>query len=85
LINYDIRIYLSRALLKEPDMRLALCLAAALATPLPSAAETLVVHESNAPDEKAIVATVEPAAILKVPRGFVLIRFFGPRGGGAGW
>ncbi len=41
-------------------MRLALCLAAALATPLPSAAETLVVHESNAPDEKAIVATVEP-------------------------
>ena len=41
-------------------MRLALCLAAALATPLPSAAETLVVHASNAPDEKAIVATVEP-------------------------
>jgi ABC-type sugar transport system ATPase subunit len=28
---------------------------------------------------------VGAAAILKVPRGFVLIRFFGPRGGGAGW
>ncbi len=41
-------------------MRLALCLAVALATPLPSVAETLVVHASNAPDEKAIVATVEP-------------------------
>ncbi|MGO9422580.1 hypothetical protein [Roseiarcus sp.] len=25
------------------------------------------------------------AAILKVPCGLVLIRFFGPRGGGAGW
>jgi membrane fusion protein, multidrug efflux system len=41
-------------------MRLALCLAAAMATPLPAAAETLVVHASNVPDEKAIVATVEP-------------------------
>ena len=42
-------------------MRLALCLAAALATPLPAAAESLVVHAAAAPDEKAIVATVEPA------------------------
>ena len=42
-------------------MRLALCLAAALAAPLPAVAEALVVHASAAPDEKAIVATVEPA------------------------
>ena len=42
-------------------MRLALCLAAALATPLPAVAEALVVHTSATPDEKAIVATVEPA------------------------
>ena len=42
-------------------MRLALCLAAALAAPLPAVAETLVVHASATPDEKAIVATVEPA------------------------
>ena len=41
-------------------MRLALCLAAAMATPLSAAAETFVVHASNVPDEKAIVATVEP-------------------------
>ena len=42
-------------------MRLALCLVAALAAPLPAVAEALVVHASAAPDEKAIVATVEPA------------------------
>jgi membrane fusion protein, multidrug efflux system len=42
-------------------MRLALLLAAVLATPLPAIAETLVVHASDVPDEKAIVATVEPA------------------------
>ena len=42
-------------------MRLALCLAAALAAPLPAVAEALVVHASATPDEKAIVATVEPA------------------------
>ncbi len=42
-------------------MRLALCLAAVLAMSLPGGAETLVVHPSSAPDEKAIVATVEPA------------------------
>ncbi len=41
-------------------MRFALLLAAALATPLPAVAETLVVHASSIPDEKAIVATVEP-------------------------
>ncbi len=41
-------------------MRFALCLAAAIATPLSAAAETLVVHAMSAPDEKAIVATVEP-------------------------
>ena len=42
-------------------MRLALCLAFAIAAPLPAAAENLVVHAVSAPDEKAIVATVEPA------------------------
>jgi len=42
-------------------MRFALLLASALATPLPAAAETFVVHASGVPDEKAIVATVEPA------------------------
>jgi multidrug efflux system membrane fusion protein len=42
-------------------MRLTLCLASALAPPLSAEAETLVVHACNAPDEKAIVATVEPA------------------------
>ncbi len=41
-------------------MRLALCLAVAIAAPLPVAAESLVVHALIAPDEKAIVATVEP-------------------------
>ena len=41
-------------------MRLALCLAVAIAAPLPAVAESLVVHASSAPDEKAIVATVEP-------------------------
>lgn len=41
-------------------MRFALLLAAALATPLPAVAGTLVVHASSVPDEKAIVATVEP-------------------------
>ena len=41
-------------------MRFALLLAAVLATPLPAIAETLVVHASDVPDEKAIVATVEP-------------------------
>ena len=40
-------------------MRLALCLTAALLASPPASA--LVVHASNAPDEKAIVATVEPA------------------------
>ena len=47
-------------LVKEPDMRLALCLAVAIAAPLPAAAESLVVHALSAPDEKANVATVEP-------------------------
>src|SRR5208337_5341530 len=51
---------MSIAPLEEPHMRLALCLTAVLATPLPAAAETFVVHTSTAPDEKAIVATVEP-------------------------
>jgi membrane fusion protein, multidrug efflux system len=41
-------------------MRFALLLAAAITTSLPAAAETFVVHASNMPDEKAIVATVEP-------------------------
>ena len=41
-------------------MRVALCLAAAFAAPLPAAAESLVIHTAVAPDEKAIVATVEP-------------------------
>ena len=41
-------------------MRLALCLAVAIAAPLPGAAESLVVHALSVPDEKAIVATVEP-------------------------
>jgi len=42
-------------------MRLALCLAAALAAPLSAAAaEGFVVHPSSSLDEKAIVATVEP-------------------------
>jgi multidrug efflux system membrane fusion protein len=45
-------------------MRLALCLAAALTAPLPAAAETFVVHAANAPDEKAILATVEPVHAL---------------------
>ncbi len=47
-------------LVKEPDMRLALCLAVAIAAPWPAAAESLVVHALSTPDEKAIVATVEP-------------------------
>ena len=42
-------------------MRLALCLALAIAAPPPAAADSLVIHASAAPDEKAIVATVEPA------------------------
>ncbi len=42
-------------------MRFSLFIAAALATPLPAAAETFVVHALSASDEKAIVATVEPA------------------------
>ncbi len=42
-------------------MRFAFLFAAALATPLPAVAESLVVHAESAPDEKAIVATVEPA------------------------
>ncbi len=42
-------------------MRLALCFAVAIAAPLPASAESLVVHALSAPDEKAIVATVEPA------------------------
>jgi RND family efflux transporter MFP subunit len=42
-------------------MRFAILLAAAMAAPTPLAAETLIVHTSSAPDEKAIVATVEPA------------------------
>lgn len=41
-------------------MRFALVLAAAIAAPLPAVAATLVVHASSVPDEKAIVATVEP-------------------------
>ena len=41
-------------------MRFALVLAVALAAPLPAVAATLVVHASSVPDEKAIVATVEP-------------------------
>ncbi len=41
-------------------MRFALVLAAAIAAPLPAVAESLVVHMSSVPDEKAIVATVEP-------------------------
>ncbi len=41
-------------------MRLALCLAVAIAAPWPAAAESLVVHALSTPDEKAIVATVEP-------------------------
>jgi len=41
-------------------MRFALLLAAAMAAPLPAAADALLVHASSAPDEKAIVATVEP-------------------------
>ena len=41
-------------------MRFAILLAAVLAAPPSLAAETLVVRASNAPDEKAIVATVEP-------------------------
>jgi RND family efflux transporter MFP subunit len=48
---------------KESDMRLARSLAAALAAAVaasPALAETLVVRASKAPDEKAIVATVEP-------------------------
>src|SRR5208283_1978197 len=52
---------MSIAPLEEPHIRLALCLTAVLATPLPAASETFVVHASSAPDEKAIVATVEPA------------------------
>ena len=40
-------------------MRFAILLAAALAA-LPAAADTFVVRTANAPDEKAIVATVEP-------------------------
>ncbi len=40
-------------------MRFALCLTAALAAS-PAVAETLVVRQTKAPDEKAIVATVEP-------------------------
>ncbi len=41
-------------------MRVALLLAAVTATSLPAVAETFIVHASSAPDEKAIVATVEP-------------------------
>lgn len=41
-------------------MRLALLIVAVMATPLPATAETFVVHASSVPDEKAIVATVEP-------------------------
>ena len=40
-------------------MRFAMLLAASLAAP-PAAADTFVVRTANAPDEKAIVATVEP-------------------------
>ncbi len=46
---------------EDQDMRVALCLAAALAASSPAFAGTFVVHASSAPDEKAIVATVEPA------------------------
>ncbi|RBP10558.1 RND family efflux transporter MFP subunit [Roseiarcus fermentans] len=42
-------------------MRLALCLALAMSAPPPAVAASLVVHASATPDEKAIVATVEPA------------------------
>ncbi len=42
-------------------MRLALCLSLAIVAPLPAVAESLVIHASAAPDEKAITATVEPA------------------------
>jgi RND family efflux transporter MFP subunit len=41
-------------------MRFAILLAAVLAAPPPLAADTFVVRTTNAPDEKAIVATVEP-------------------------